>query len=256
MLAKRIIPCLDVKDGRLVKGERFVNFRDAGDPVKMAAHYDKEGADEIVLFDITASAEGRRLTLDVVRRAAEEVFVPFTVGGGVGSAKEMRMILAAGADKVSVNSAAVKNPDIIREGAERFGSQRIVLSVDCLRRSRPDGSLWWEVVIHGGRTPTGMDVLEWVQQGEELGAGEVVLNSIDADGTNEGYDNELNRTVAERVGIPVIASGGAGELSHLRDALVEGKADAALAASIFHFGRYRIAEAKEYLRREGIPVRL
>src|SRR5690606_24189827 len=157
MLAKRIIPCLDVKDGRLVKGERFVNFRDAGDPVKMAAHYDKEGADEIVLFDITASAEGRRLTLDVVRRAAEEVFVPFTVGGGVGSAKEMRMILAAGADKVSVNSAAVKNPDIIREGAERFGSQRIVLSVDCLRRSRPDGSLWWEVVIHGGRTPTGMD---------------------------------------------------------------------------------------------------
>ncbi len=256
MLAKRIIPCLDVRDGRVVKGVQFADIRDAGDPVALAAFYDREGADELVFYDITASAEGRRIMLDVARRTAEQVFIPFTVGGGVHSVADMRELLKAGADKISVNSAAVKNPDLIRQGAELFGSQCIVLSIDARRRQRPDGSLWWEVVIHGGRTPTGRDAVEWAQEGEALGAGELVLNSIDSDGTRDGYDNLLNRTVASRVGIPVIASGGAGRLEHLRDALLEGQADAALAASIFHFGQVRIREAKAYLRQAGIPVRL
>jgi len=256
MLAKRIIPCLDIRDGRVVKGVRFGNFRDAGDPVELAEAYDREGADELVLFDITASAEGRATMVDVVRRTAEKVFVPLTVGGGVSSVEQMRTLLKAGADKISINTAAVKNPDLIRQGAEQFGSQCIVLSIDARRRRREDGSLWWEVVIHGGRTPTGMDAVEWAQRGVELGAGELVLNSIDADGTKDGYDNELNRTVSEAVDVPIIASGGVGNLQHLVDGILIGKADAVLAASIFHFGEYSIAEAKAYLKAHGIPVRM
>ncbi|HEY8417630.1 MAG TPA: imidazole glycerol phosphate synthase subunit HisF [Limnochordales bacterium] len=255
MLAKRIIPCLDVRNGRVVKGTRFLDIKDAGDPVELAAFYDREGADELVFYDITASAEGRRTMVDVARRTAEQVFIPFTVGGGVSDVQQMRELLAAGADKISVNSAAVRRPDLINEGAERFGSQCVVLSIDCARRIRPDGSVWWEVVIDGGRTPTGMDVLKWAEEGVRRGAGELALNSIDADGTQDGYDNELNRAVAERVGVPVIASGGAGTLQHLVDAVLIGHADAVLAASIFHFGQYTIAEAKEYMRRAGIPVR-
>jgi len=256
MLARRVIPCLDVRDGRVVKGVRFDNIKDAGDPVELAEVYDREGADELVFYDITASAEGRATMVEVVRRAAEKVFIPLTVGGGVSTVEQMRALLQAGADKISVNSAAVKNPDLIREGAERFGSQCIVLSIDARRRRRDDGSLWWEVVINGGRTPTGMDAVEWAQRGVELGAGELVLNSIDADGTKDGYDNELNRTVSEAVDVPVIASGGVGNLQHLVDGILVGKADAVLAASIFHFGEYSIAEAKAYMKAHGIPVRL
>ncbi|HLT57177.1 MAG: imidazole glycerol phosphate synthase subunit HisF [Limnochordales bacterium] len=255
MLAKRIIPCLDVRRGRVVKGTRFADIKDAGDPVELAAYYDREGADELVFYDIAASAEGRRTMVEVARRAAEQVFIPFTVGGGVGDVAAMRELLHAGADKISINSAAVRCPDLINEGAERFGSQCIVLSIDCARRTRPNGSLWWEVVIDGGRVPTGMDVLAWAEEGVGRGAGELVLNSIDADGTQGGYDNDLNRAVAERVDVPVIASGGAGSLQHLADGILVGKADAVLAASIFHYGRHTIAEAKEYLRRRGIPVR-
>lgn len=256
MLAKRIIPCLDVSEGRVVKGTRFVDIQDAGDPVELAAFYDRAGADEIVYYDITASAEGRRTMIDVARRTAEEVFIPFTVGGGVSHVNQMRALLSAGADKISVNSAAVKNPSLIDAGAELFGSQCVVLSIDCLRRRRPGGGLWWEVVVNGGRTSTGMDVLSWVEEGVRRGAGELVLNSIDADGTKEGYDNELNRTVSERVDVPVIASGGAGHPEHLRDAILVGKADAVLAASIFHYGEYTITQAKRFLREEGVPVRL
>lgn len=255
MLAKRIIPCLDVRNGRVVKGLRFADIKDAGDPVELAAFYDREGADELVFYDITASAEGRRTMIDVARRTAEQVFIPFTVGGGVGDVEQMRELLSAGADKISVNSAAVRRPDLINEGAERFGSQCVVLSIDCARRRRPDGSVWWEVVINGGRTPTGIDVLWWAEEGVRRGAGELVLNSIDADGTQGGYDNELNRAVAERVGVPVIASGGAGTLQHLVDGVTVGKADAVLAASIFHFGTYTIRQAKEFMRSAGIPVR-
>lgn len=255
MLAKRIIPCLDVRNGRVVKGTRFADIQDAGDPVALAAFYDREGADEIVFYDITASADGRCTMIDVARRTAEQVFIPFTVGGGVSDVQQMRELLSAGADKISVNSAAVRRPDLINEGAERFGSQCIVLSIDCARRIRPDGSVWWEVVIDGGRVPTGMDVLYWAEEGVRRGAGELVLNSIDADGTKDGYDNELNRAVAERVDVPVIASGGAGTLQHLVDGILIGKADAVLAASIFHFGQYTIAEAKAYMRAAGIPVR-
>ena len=256
MLAKRIIPCLDIRDGRVVKGVRFGNFRDAGDPVELAEAYDREGADELVLFDITASAEGRATMVDVVRRTAEKVFIPLTVGGGVSSVEQMRTLLKAGADKISINTAAVKNPDLIRQGAEQFGSQCIVLSIDARRRHRPDGSLWWEVVVNGGRQPTGMDVLEWAGRGVALGAGELVLYRIVADGTKDGYDNALNSAVASRVGVPVIASGGAGTLQHLVDGIKVGGADAVLAASIFHFGEYTIAEAKAYMRSHGVPVRL
>ena len=256
MLAKRVIPCLDVRDGRVVKGVRFEAIKDAGDPVELAAYYDREGADELVFYDITASAEGRRTMVDVARKVAEKVFIPFTVGGGVSDVEGMRALLQAGADKISVNSAAVRNPDLIRAGAELFGSQCIVLSIDARRRHRPDGSLWWEVVINGGRQPTGMDVLEWAERGVALGAGELVLNSIDADGTKDGYDNALNSAVACRVGVPVIASGGAGTLQHLVDGVKVGGADAVLAASIFHFGEYTIAEAKAYMRAHGVPVRL
>ncbi|MDT3699074.1 MAG: imidazole glycerol phosphate synthase subunit HisF [Thermincola sp.] len=252
MLAKRIIPCLDVTGGRVVKGTNFVNLRDAGDPVDLAAFYDKEGADELVFLDITASSDGRATMLDVVRRTAEEAFIPFTVGGGIRTIEDIRVMLAAGADKVSVNTAAINNPDLISEGANKFGSQCIVLAVDAKRAVAPGK---WEVYIHGGRTPTGIDVLAWIKKAERLGAGEILLTSMDGDGTKDGYDIELTRAVAELVNIPVIASGGVGNLEHLRAGLVEGKADAALAASIFHFGEYSIREAKEYLKEKGVVVR-
>jgi len=252
MLAKRIIPCLDVTGGRVVKGTNFVDLRDAGDPVELAAFYDREGADELVFLDITASSDGRETMLDVVRRTAEEVFIPFTVGGGIRKVEDMRIMLAAGADKVSVNTSAVQNPGLIAEGANKFGSQCIVLAVDAKRTGAPGK---WEVYIHGGRTPTGIDAMEWIKKAEELGAGEILLTSMDGDGTKDGYDIELTRTVAELVNIPVIASGGVGNLEHIREGLVEGKADAALAASIFHFGEYSISETKQYLREKGVVVR-
>lgn len=252
MLAKRIIPCLDVTGGRVVKGTNFVNLRDAGDPVDLAAFYDREGADELVFLDITASSDGRATMLDVVRRTAEEAFIPFTVGGGIRTIEDMRVMLAAGADKVSVNTAAVNNPDLISEGANKFGSQCIVLAVDAKRAGEPGK---WEVYIHGGRTPTGIDALEWIKRAENLGAGEILLTSMDGDGTKDGYDIELTRAVAELVNIPVIASGGVGNLEHIREGLVEGKADAALAASIFHFGEYSIRETKQYLKEKGVVVR-
>lgn len=256
MKAIRVIPCLDVREGRVVKGVRFEQIKDAGDPVELAAFYDREGADELVFFDITASAEGRKTMVDVARRIAETISIPFTVGGGVSDVDGMHDLLEAGADKISINSAAVKNPDLIKEGAERFGSSCLVLSIDARRRHREDGSMEWEVVINGGRTPTGMDVVEWAVKGVELGAGELVLNSIDADGTKDGYDNALNRTVSQAVDVPIVASGGAGTLQHLVDGVLEGGADGVLAASIFHFGEYSIKEAKAHLRAHGVEVRL
>lgn len=255
MLAKRIIPCLDVKDGRVVKGTNFVSLRDAGDPVELGAYYDREGADELVFLDITASAEHRRTIVDLARRVAEQVFIPFTVGGGISSVEEIREILLAGADKVSINTAAVQRPELITEGAERFGSQCIVVAIDA-RRRRGEYPPRFEVVIHGGRTPTGIDAIEWAKEAERRGAGEILLTSMDTDGVQGGYDLELTRAVVEAVTIPVIASGGAGSLADLRDALQMGKADAVLAASIFHYRRYTIREAKEYLLAAGIPVRL
>ncbi|NLI90667.1 MAG: imidazole glycerol phosphate synthase subunit HisF [Peptococcaceae bacterium] len=251
MLAKRIIPCLDVHEGRVVKGTNFIHLRDAGDPVELAAAYDKEGADELVFLDISASAEGRETMVEVVRRTAEQVFIPFTIGGGLRTIADIRKMLRAGADKVSLNTAAVQNPNLVQEGALAFGSQCIVVAVDARRVG--DGR--WEVYIHGGRTPTGIDVLEWVQKVEELGAGEILLTSMDRDGTKEGYDNELNRKVSRAVSIPLIASGGVGTLEHMAEGLTEGEADAVLAASIFHYREYSIGEAKEYLRKKGIPVR-
>mgnify|MGYP005857863473 CR=1 FL=1 len=258
MLAKRIIPCLDVKDGRVVKGTNFLNLRDAGDPVALGAFYDDSGADELVFLDITASHEERKTVVKMVERVAEEVFIPFTVGGGIRTIDDIREILRAGADKVSINSAAVKNPDLIRKAAEFFGSQCIVLAVDARRKDGlPPGSApQWEVYINGGRIPTGMDALEWIKRGEELGAGEILLTSMDADGTKAGYDNELNAKAAELINIPLIASGGAGSLDHLKDAVIYGKADAVLAASIFHYKQYSIKEVKEYLAAHGIPVRM
>lgn len=251
MLAKRIIPCLDVQAGRVVKGTNFIRLRDAGDPVELAALYDKEGADELVFLDITASVEGRKTMAEVVRRTAEEVFIPFTIGGGLRTIEDIRTMLRAGADKVSLNTAAVQNPRLIEEGAYAFGSQCIVAAIDARRVG--EGS--WEVYIHGGRTPTGINVLEWVEKVEALGAGEILLTSMDRDGTKEGYDNELNRAVSRAVSIPLIASGGAGTLKHLADGLTKGEADAVLAASIFHYREYSIGEAKDYLAGKGIPVR-
>lgn len=251
MLAKRVIPCLDVTAGRVVKGTNFINLRDAGDPVELAAFYDREGADELVFLDITASAEGRDIMLDVVRRTAEEVFIPFTVGGGIGSLDHIRQILKAGADKVSLNTAAVQQPNLITEASLRFGAQCIVVAVD----ARQAGEDRWEVYTHGGRKPTGKDVLEWVREAERLGAGEILLTSMDRDGTKDGYDIALTRAVSRAVNIPVIASGGAGNLIHLREALVEGEANAALAASIFHYREFSIKEAKDYLSREGVAIR-
>lgn len=254
MLAKRIIPCLDVKDGRVVKGVNFVNFRDAGDPVENARFYDVEGADELVFLDITASHEKRKIILDVVARTAEEVFMPLTVGGGIRSTRDIRELLNAGADKVSLNTAAVQNPEIIREASLRFGSQCIVVAIDGkLTGNTPSG---FEISIHGGRTMTGIDLLEWAAKAEELGAGEILLTSMDADGTKDGYDIPMTRAVSEATGIPVIASGGAGTAQHLKDAIVEAHADAVLAASIFHYREIPIIELKQYLRSEGIPVRL
>ncbi|MEW6127448.1 MAG: imidazole glycerol phosphate synthase subunit HisF [Acidobacteriota bacterium] len=307
MLAKRIIPCLDVNAGRVVKGIRFVDLIDAGDPVEQAKRYDREGADELVFLDITASSDSRDIVRDMVRRVADSVFIPFTVGGGIRTVEDMRDILASGADKVSVNTAAIKNPAIITEGAKAFGSQAIVVAIDARRRSQESGvrsqessasspqavtsqesspvaninpqstegsesthnpqsagslnllrnpqSIGWEVYTHGGRTPTGIDAIEWAKQVEKLGAGEILLTSMDADGTKDGYDIDLTRAISEAVAIPVIASGGAGKLEHLYEALSEGKASAVLAASIFHFGEFTIGDAKDFLRARGLPVR-
>ena len=252
MHTKRIIPCLDVKDGRVVKGTNFVSLRDAGDPVELAAFYDRELADELVFLDITASSDGRNTMVDVVRRTASQVFIPFTVGGGIRSVDDIRTMLHAGADKVSMNTAAVKAPGLIAEGAKSFGSQCIVLAVDAKRC----GTGKWEVYINGGRTPTGLDVMEWIRRGVDLGAGEILLTSMDCDGTKDGYDNELNRAVSELVEVPVIASGGAGTLPHFADALVQGKADAVLAATVFHYGEFSIRQTKEFLRSQGIEVRM
>jgi len=251
-LAKRIIPCLDVTEGRVVKGVNFVNLRDAGDPVEVARIYDQEEADELVFLDITASSSGRETMVDVVFRTAECVFMPLTVGGGIRTLDDMRRMLLAGADKVSINTSAVQNPELIRQGAERFGSQCIVVAIDAKQRAEGPG---WEVYIHGGRTPTGIDAVQWAQQAETLGAGEILLTSMDRDGTKDGYDIPLTRAISEAVSIPVIASGGAGTLEHLRQGLEEGKADAVLAASIFHFRQHTIHEARDYLRQRGIPVR-
>ncbi|WP_029551229.1 imidazole glycerol phosphate synthase subunit HisF [Thermocrinis jamiesonii] len=251
MLAKRIIPCLDVDRGRVVKGVKFQNLRDAGDPVEAAKSYEDQGADELVFLDISASAEGRKILIDVVKNVAETVFMPFTVGGGIASLEDIRKLLEAGADKVSINTSAVKNPQLIYESAKRFGSQCIVIAIDAKRSGKG-----WEVYIHGGRTPTGLDVVEWAKRVESLGAGEILLTSMDADGTKRGYDIELNRAVSEAVRIPVIASGGAGNMEHFYEVFSQSKVDAALAASLFHFKEVSIPELKKYLKSRGINVRL
>ncbi|OGW13522.1 MAG: imidazole glycerol phosphate synthase subunit HisF [Nitrospirae bacterium GWA2_42_11] len=256
MLAKRIIPCLDVKEGRVVKGVSFVNLRDAGDPVEVATLYNDEGADEICFLDITASYEKRSIMIDVVRRTAEKVFMPLTVGGGIRTLEDIRTLLKAGADKVSINTAAVQNPDLVREASERFGSQCIVVAIDAKHRITTSSSPSWEVYIHGGRTPTGIDVIQWAKKMEEYGAGEILLTSMDMDGTKEGYDIQLTRSVSEAVSIPVIASGGVGTPAHLYEGLTTGKADAVLAASIFHFREYTISQVKEYLKGRGIFIRI
>ena len=251
MLAKRIIPCLDVRDGRVVKGVNFVNIRDAGDPVELARFYSDQGADEIVFLDITATSDGRATVADVVERTAEQVFVPLTVGGGIRTLEDFRQLLRAGADKISVNSAAVKDPGLISRAAERFGSQCVVLAIDA--RRRPEGS--YEVVVAGGRTPTGLDAVEWARRGEALGAGEILLTSMDADGTKAGFDLEMTRAVTQAVSIPVIASGGCGSLEHFAQVFETTGCDAALAASLFHFGELTVPVVKEFLRARNIPVR-
>jgi len=255
MLAKRIIPCLDIADGRVVKGVHFLNLRDAGDPVEQARIYDAAGADELVFLDISATHEGRATVIDMVRRVASTVFMPLAVGGGIRTVEDMRKLLLAGADKISVNSAAVNNPRLLRDGAQRFGSQCIVLAVDARRCSPPGEPKRWEVVINGGRKSTGRDALEWVQEAVSLGAGELLLTSMDADGTLQGFDLELTRAVAEAVPVPVIASGGAGNMDHFVDVLTSGKANAALAASLFHDGKMAIPELKQYLASRDIPIR-
>lgn len=252
MLQKRIIPCLDVTGGRVVKGTNFVDLRDAGDPVELASFYDREGADELVFLDITASSDRRRTTLDMVYRTAGEVFIPYTVGGGIRNLEDIRATLSAGADKVSINTAAVNNPELLAEAAGRFGSQCIVVAIDARQR----GPSSWEVYIHGGRTPTGIDAVGWARRVESLGAGEILLTSMDRDGTKDGYDISLTRTIARGVNIPVIASGGVGNLEHIAEGLTAGEADAALAASLFHFGEYSIRETKEFLHARGVPVRI
>lgn len=253
MLTKRIIPCLDVAAGRVVKGINFLNLRDAGDPVELAAYYNAEGADELIFLDITASFENRATMLDVVRRTVEQVFIPVTVGGGIRSVEDIRATLGAGADKTSVNTAAVQNPDLLRAGAEQFGAQCMILAIDA--RANPAQPSGYEVFIHGGRTPTDMDVVEWAQRGVALGAGEILLTSMDRDGTQQGYDLALNAIVSAAVSVPVIASGGVGTLQHLADGVTIGGADAVLAASIFHFGQFRICDAKQYLQEKGMTVR-
>jgi cyclase len=253
MLAKRIIPCLDVRDGRVVKGVNFVNIRDAGDPVELATYYSQQGADEIVFLDITATHEARATVEDVVRRTVEQVYVPVTVGGGIRTVEDFQRLLRCGADKISVNSAAVKNPGLISEAAERFGSQCVVLAIDARRWQ--DGRDGWEVVVAGGRIPTGKDLIQWAKEGEALGAGEILLTSMDADGTKQGFDLPMTRAVTQAVGIPVIASGGCGSLEHFAEVFKEADADAALAASLFHFGELTVPQVKEFLRGENIPVR-
>jgi len=255
MLAKRIIPCLDVDRGRVVKGIRFVSLVDAGDAGDPARSYDAEGADELTFLDITASSDKRAIIMDLVRRVADEVFIPLTVGGGLNSSEDIQAVLRAGADKVSLNTAAVEGPDLISRAAEIFGSQCIVVAIDARRRSVGDSSNGWEVFTHGGRKNVGWDAVEWAQRAERLGAGEILLTSMDKDGTRDGYDLELTRTVSSAVRIPVIASGGAGRLEHFYEALTEGRASAVLAASLFHFGQYKIAEVKDYLRARGVSVR-
>ena len=266
MLAKRIIPCLDVDRGRVVKGIRFVDLTDAGDPVEQARRYDREGADELVFLDITASSDSRNIVKDMVRRVADSVFIPFTVGGGIRTREDMRDILSSGADKISVNTAAIENPTVITEGAESFGSQAVVVAIDARRvkeeggdtieQGRSSSFARWEVYTHGGRTPTGIDAVEWARRAESMGAGEILLTSMDCDGTRDGYDIELTRSIAEAVSIPVIASGGAGSLDHLYQALSTGKASAVLAASIFHFGEFTIGQAKAHLKARGLPMRI
>ena len=251
MLAKRIIPCLDVKDGRVVKGTQFVDLKDAGDPVVNAKAYDQQGADEIAFLDITASYEKRDILIDIVRRTAEEIFIPLTVGGGIRRLEDIRRLLKAGADKVSINTAAVKDPFFVERASKRFGSQCIVIAIDAKRK---EGG--WEVYTHGGRVPTGIDALLWAREMEEKGAGEILLTSMDRDGTKDGYDIELTRTISESTAIPVIASGGVGTLEHLYEGLVHGKASAVLAASIFHYGEFTISQVKSYLKERGVTVRL
>ena len=253
MFTKRIIPCLDVHNGRVVKGVNFVNLKDAGDPVEIAAAYDRAGADELVFLDITASSDARNTVVEMVREVAKKVFIPFTVGGGIRTVEDFRMLLREGADKISVNSAAIMNPELIRDAAEKFGRQCVVVAIDA--RRRPDGS-GWNIYKNGGRVDMGIDAVEWAMQADRLGAGEILLTSMDCDGTKAGYDIELTRTIAEHVSVPVIASGGAGTMEHFYDALTDGKADAALAASLFHYKELEICEVKKYLRGRGVPVRL
>lgn len=253
MFTKRIIPCLDVNNGRVVKGVNFVNLRDAGDPVEIAAAYDKAGADELVFLDITASSDARKTVVDMVRQVASKVFIPFTVGGGIRTVDDFRMLLREGADKISVNTAAIMNPDLIHDAAEKFGRQCVVVAIDA--RRRPDGS-GWNIYKNGGRVDMGIDAVEWAMQADRLGAGEILLTSMDCDGTKAGYDLDLTRTIAEHVSVPVIASGGAGTKKHFYDALTDGHADAALAASLFHYKELEIREVKEYLRGRGVSVRL
>ncbi|MFO0923324.1 MAG: imidazole glycerol phosphate synthase subunit HisF [Pirellulales bacterium] len=255
MLAKRVIPCLDVDRGRVVKGTNFVDLRDAGDPVQVAAQYERDGADELVFLDITASHEARSIMIDVVRRTADQVFMPLTVGGGIRTLDDIRALLQAGCDKVSINSSACKDPELVRRAAERFGSQCIVVNIDP-KRVIKEGREFWEVHIHGGRTPTGLEAVSWAREVEKFGAGEIVLTCMDRDGTKDGYDLEMTAAVSQAVTIPVVASGGAGKPEHLADAIQFGKADAALAASIFHFGEFTIQETKEIMRQRGIPVRI
>ncbi|MCX8114587.1 MAG: imidazole glycerol phosphate synthase subunit HisF [Burkholderiaceae bacterium] len=256
MLAKRIIPCLDVTAGRVVKGVKFVELRDAGDPVEIARRYDGEGADELTFLDITASSDQRDIILHVIEAVAEQVFIPLTVGGGVRKVDDVRRLLNAGADKISINTAAVQNPQLVADASARFGSQCIVVAIDARRRANDDPAAGWEVYTHGGRTPTGLDAIEWARRVADLGAGEILLTSMDRDGTRLGFDLELTRAVADAVPVPVIASGGVGSLQHLADGIVVGRADAVLAASIFHYGEYTVRQAKEFMAAQGIAVRL
>ena len=256
MLTKRIIPCLDIKDGRVVKGVNFINLQDAGDPVENAKFYDEQGADELVFLDITASHEKRNTTVELVKKVADTIFLPFTVGGGIRTIEDIRGLLIAGCDKVSINTAAVKDPGFVKKASSRFGSQCIVVAIDAKCKVKTRSTERWEVFINGGRTPTGIDAIAWAKKMESFGAGEILLTSMDYDGTKEGYDIALTRRLSEAVGIPVIASGGAGTLEHLYDALTEGKADAVLAASIFHFRTYSVGQTKEYLNKRKVAVRL
>lgn len=253
MLTKRIIPCLDVHNGRVVKGVNFVNLKDAGDPVEIAAAYDRAGADELVFLDITASSDNRSTVVDMVRRVAEKVFIPFTVGGGIRTVEDFKLLLREGADKISINSSAINSPKLICEAAEKFGRQCVVVAIDARRREDGRG---WNVFKNGGRIDTGLDAVEWAKTADRMGAGEILLTSMDCDGTKAGYDNQLNRAIAECVSVPVIASGGAGSMEHFYDALTDGKADAALAASLFHYKELEIMELKNYLQNKGVPVRI